>query len=70
MRSDGRLTPRHLEHVPALAERVPGLRIVIDHLGKPPATRQLGPKERARIFGGTAIEVYRLANFSQAALLL
>lgn len=28
--------PRHLEHVPVLAERYPGLRIVIDHLGKPP----------------------------------
>jgi L-fuconolactonase len=28
--------PRHLEHVPALAERHPGLRIVIDHLAKPP----------------------------------
>jgi L-fuconolactonase len=28
--------PRHLEHVPALAEAVPGLRLVIDHLAKPP----------------------------------
>lgn len=28
--------PRHLEHVPFLAERVPGLRMVIDHLAKPP----------------------------------
>ena len=28
--------PRHLEHVPVLAERVPGLRMVIDHLAKPP----------------------------------
>ena len=27
---------RHLRHVPVLAERVPGLRMVIDHLGKPP----------------------------------
>jgi hypothetical protein len=34
------------------------------------ATWQLGPEERARIFGGTTIEVYRLANLSQAALLL
>ena len=30
------ILPRHLEHIPRLAERVPGLRIVIDHLGKPP----------------------------------
>lgn len=30
------ITPRHLEHVVTLAERVPGLRIVIDHLGRPP----------------------------------
>jgi L-fuconolactonase len=28
--------PRHLLHVPGLAEELPGLRIVIDHLGKPP----------------------------------
>ena len=28
--------PRHLEDVPVLAERFPELRIVIDHLGKPP----------------------------------
>lgn len=28
--------PRHLEHVATLAERVPDLRIVIDHLAKPP----------------------------------
>lgn len=28
--------PRHLEHVPTLSERHPRLRIVIDHLSKPP----------------------------------
>ncbi|MDT9592276.1 amidohydrolase family protein [Nocardioides zeae] len=28
--------PRHLEHVPTLAARHPGLRIVVDHLAKPP----------------------------------
>ncbi len=28
--------PNHLRHVPELAERVPNLRIVIDHLAKPP----------------------------------
>lgn len=28
--------PRHLEHVPTLCDRHPGLRIVIDHLAKPP----------------------------------
>jgi L-fuconolactonase len=27
--------PRHLVHVPTLARRLPGLRMVIDHLGKP-----------------------------------
>jgi L-fuconolactonase len=31
--------PRHLEDVPELAERFPGLTIVIDHLGKPPLGR-------------------------------
>jgi L-fuconolactonase len=28
--------PRHLEHVPVLAERYPGLRLVLDHLATPP----------------------------------
>ena len=28
--------PRHLEHVPVLSERHPGLRLVVDHLAKPP----------------------------------
>ncbi|WP_114558804.1 amidohydrolase family protein [Desertihabitans aurantiacus] len=28
--------PRHLEHTTTLARRFPGLRIVLDHLGKPP----------------------------------
>jgi L-fuconolactonase len=28
--------PRHLEHVPVLAENAPELKIVIDHLAKPP----------------------------------
>ncbi|PSR20878.1 MAG: hypothetical protein C7B45_13010 [Sulfobacillus acidophilus] len=28
--------PNHLKHVPTLAERVPNLRMVIDHLAKPP----------------------------------
>jgi L-fuconolactonase len=28
--------PRHLEHVPTIAARVPELKIVIDHLAKPP----------------------------------
>jgi L-fuconolactonase len=31
--------PRHLEHVAVLCERHPGLRIVIDHLSKPPIGR-------------------------------
>lgn len=30
------VTPRHLEHVATLADRHPNLRLVIDHLGKPP----------------------------------
>lgn len=28
--------PEHLRHVPTIVERVPGLRMVIDHLSKPP----------------------------------
>jgi L-fuconolactonase len=30
---------RHLEHIPVLAERYPKLRLVIDHLAKPPIGR-------------------------------
>ena len=38
------ILPRHLEHVPLIAQRVPDLRIVIDHLGKPPiATNKFEP---------------------------
>jgi L-fuconolactonase len=38
------ILPRHLEHVPLIAQRVPDLRIVIDHLGKPPiAAREFEP---------------------------
>jgi L-fuconolactonase len=38
------ILPRHLEHVPLVAQRVPDLRIVIDHLGKPPiAAREFEP---------------------------
>src|SRR5262249_41120476 len=38
------ILPRHLEHVPFIARRVPDLRIVIDHLGKPPiAAGELEP---------------------------
>jgi len=36
--------PRHLEHVPTLCERFGRLRVVIDHLAKPPVgTTRLGP---------------------------
>ncbi len=35
--------PNHLEHVPTLAQRVPDLTLVIDHLAKPPiAAREMG----------------------------
>lgn len=30
------VSARHLEHVPVVAERHPGLRLVVDHLAKPP----------------------------------
>ena len=30
------VTPRHLKHVPALAQALPGLKLVIDHIAKPP----------------------------------
>ena len=37
------ILPRHLEHVPLIAQHVPDLRIVIDHLGN----RRLPPDNRA-----------------------
>jgi L-fuconolactonase len=38
------ILPRHLEHIPLVARRIPDLRIVIDHLGKPPiSTRAFEP---------------------------
>jgi L-fuconolactonase len=36
--------PHHLDDVPDLARRQPGLRVVVDHLGKPP----LGTREMSR----------------------
>jgi L-fuconolactonase len=35
------LRPRHLPLVPRIAERVPGLRMVIDHIAKPPIAAHL-----------------------------
>ncbi len=35
--------PNHLKHVPTLAERVPGLKMVIDHLAKPPVGQKESP---------------------------
>jgi len=38
------ILPRHLQHIPLIAQHIPELRVVIDHLGKPPiAVRQLEP---------------------------
>ena len=33
--------PNHLKHVPTLAERLPGLTMVIDHLAKPPVKERV-----------------------------
>lgn len=35
--------PNHLKHVPTLAERVPNLKLVIDHLAKPPVGQKESP---------------------------
>jgi L-fuconolactonase len=35
--------PNHLKHVPTLAERVPELMMVIDHLAKPPVGEEASP---------------------------
>ena len=35
--------PNHLKHVPTLAERVPELKLVIDHMAKPPVGQKESP---------------------------
>ena len=35
--------PNHLKHVPTLAEKVPELKMVIDHLAKPPVGQKASP---------------------------
>jgi len=56
---------RHLEHVPSLAKRIPDLRIVIDHLGKPPiATREFEPWRTLLARAAQAQNVYaKLSGF-------
>jgi L-fuconolactonase len=45
--------PRHLEHVPVLAARYPDLRLVIDHLAKPPI-KEKGWEPWARLITAAA----------------
>jgi L-fuconolactonase len=53
--------PRHLSDVPLLATRFPSLRLVIDHLGKPPIGRDLsawaGELEAAAEHGNVAAKI-------------
>lgn len=49
--------PNHLRHVPVLAEQVPGLPLIIDHLAKPPI--------RDRKMGVWAEQLARAAQFPQ-----
>ncbi|PWV95841.1 L-fuconolactonase [Paenibacillus cellulosilyticus] len=39
--------PNHLRHVPDVAQQVPGLRMVLDHLAKPPIALGVGMEEWA-----------------------
>jgi L-fuconolactonase len=50
--------PRQLGDVPVLAERFPRLRIVIDHLGKPPLDGDLAPWRTAFAAAGRYPNVY------------
>lgn len=45
--------PRHLEHADSITERLPGLRLVIDHLGSPPI-RAAGWEPWATLMGRLA----------------
>ncbi len=53
------LRPRHLKHVPYLAEQVPGLRMVVDHIAKPMiAEGMVEPWATDIAFVATVPEVY------------
>jgi len=47
------ILPRHLEQVPILAERLPALHIVVDHLGNPQLLA--ADLSRGRRSSGTAL---------------
>jgi L-fuconolactonase len=61
--------PRHLEHVPTLAEKVPNLQIVIDHLAKPPIKDQrMEPWARQMKKAASYANVYaKLSGLNTAA---
>ncbi len=61
--------PRHLEHVPGLADATPQLKIVIDHLGKPPMDNdQLGPWATQLAAAAASENVYaKVSGLSAAA---
>jgi L-fuconolactonase len=61
--------PNHLKHVPTLAERVPGLRMVIDHLAKPPIKdKQMGQWAEQLAAAARYSQVYaKLSGLNTAA---
>jgi L-fuconolactonase len=61
--------PNHLKLVPTIAERVPNLRMVIDHLGKPPIKdRQMGAWAEQLVAAAQFPNVYaKLSGLNTAA---
>ncbi len=61
--------PRHLEHIPRLAREHPELKIVIDHLGKPPiASGELEPWASQLASAAAAPNVYaKVSGLNTAA---
>ncbi|RXZ84319.1 hypothetical protein EBB07_02655 [Paenibacillaceae bacterium] len=61
--------PNHLKHVPTLAEQLPNLRMVIDHLAKPPIkTQQLEPWASELAHAASYPNVYaKLSGLNTAA---
>jgi L-fuconolactonase len=61
--------PKHLKHIPAIAERIPNLKIVIDHLAKPPIKqKQIEPWARQMKLAAFYPNVYaKISGLNTAA---
>lgn len=61
--------PKHLEHIPTIAEKIPNLKIVIDHLAKPPIKqKQIEPWASQMKLAASYPDVYaKISGLNTAA---